>query len=287
MQGIDNWAVFPDHWERMQRNMTTREWQRRGLALDVGPERMLYHTWDRARNLRPVPDLGAVDVTQQVLSHLGKNMGCLIGHDPGSIYDVSIILKAYLLPKAKRHTWWVVDEVTTKGTTTEQHALELRTRLQEHHDMCVPIRRKPDQFDHIRPFALIHCDPYGENDSKPDRSVYLQFRKLGFAIKSAAYKNGKVARVIPREARIEMVCRLLCNAAGETYLNVACDRQNQPVAPRLVASLEMSERDEMGRPETQKKDERDQSHWPVSLGYALYKLERLRSSDANWREAAH
>src|SRR5690606_24012900 len=39
--------VWPEHWERMQRNMSPREWQRRGLAMDVGPERQLYHTWNR------------------------------------------------------------------------------------------------------------------------------------------------------------------------------------------------------------------------------------------------
>ena len=47
--------VWPDHWDRMRRNMSPREWQRRGLALDVAPENVLYTSWLRERNLRPAP----------------------------------------------------------------------------------------------------------------------------------------------------------------------------------------------------------------------------------------
>lgn len=127
----ENPFVWPDHWERLKRNVSKREWDRRGLALDVGPERMVYTSWDHEKSIVPVPQIGAEDVTRQVLAPWGGNLTVLVGHDPGKLVDVSILLKAYRLRGQPRHSWWVVDELTTSQTSTEQHVGALIARLRE------------------------------------------------------------------------------------------------------------------------------------------------------------
>lgn len=261
--------VHDGHWVFMQGECSPREWRRRGLAEDVGPERMVYTTWDRAENLRPVPTIGAKDVTARILGRYGHNFAALVGHDPGQLQDVSVILKAYEI--GGRVCWFVVGEVTTKQTTAEEHAIALRTYLQEHLGVQYPGNDEPK--------ALIKADPYGDNDGKTDRSVYLTFKQQGFAIMSAAYKKGKGNGRVPKDAAIEMVCSLLCNAKGERRLYVATDDRGNPLAPRLVEAIELSERDEAGKAETQKKNAQDLSHWPAALRYALWAIERVRDQD--------
>ncbi len=259
----ENPFVWPEHWERMRRNMSPREWQRRGLAMDVGPERMLYHTWSRELNLRPVPRLGKSDITPRVVG-----AAALVGHDPGKIFDVSLLLFAYEV-EGKRN-WWVRDEFTTESTTIDQHIAGFKARLQDKWQLQYP---QPEE-----PKALVRCDPYSDSsDNQPDRGVYTAWKLAGFDARSAAYNaRGEGKGRVPKEARIEMVCRLICNAAGERRLFVECDDRRQPVAPKLVESIELSERDEAGRAEAQRKDKRDLSHWTAALGYALWPYERLR-----------
>ncbi len=262
--------VWPDHWRRMQQECTPRGWQRRALAMDVGPERMLYHTWQRdsdktrAGNLVPVPRIGAVDVTYRELN----GYHALVGHDPGKLFDVSLLIKCYEVQGKRK--WWVVDEFTTEHTTIDQHIAQFKAHLQGKWNLQNP---EPDE-----PKVLVRADPYSDSsDNRPDKGVYLAWKHAGFKALSAAYnKQGLGKGVVPKEARIEMVCRLLCNAAGETTLHIACDDRKQPCAPRLIESLEMSERDEAGKAETQKKNKRDLSHWPAALGYALWPYEKLK-----------
>lgn len=261
--------IWPDHWRRMQQECTPRGWKRRALAMDVGPERMLYHTWQREAddkrlgNLRPVPR-GARDITYQVLN----GYHALAGHDPGKLFDVSLLLKCYEIDG--RRKWWVVDEFTTESTTIDQHVAQFKAYLQDKWNLQHP---EPDE-----PKVLVRCDPYSDSsDDRPDKSVYLAWKRAGFKALSAAYnKQGLGKGVIPKEARIEMVCRLLCNAANESALFISCDERKQPCAPRLVESLELSERDEGGKAETQKKNRRDLSHWGAALGYGLWPYERLK-----------
>lgn len=269
----ENPFEWPSRWEVMRRNMSAREWQRRGLAMDVGPERMLYTAWDPERSLRPVPRIGAKDITAQVLG----GFHALVGHDPGTLHDVSIVLKCYEVER--RRCWWVIDEVTTDGTTTEQHIAELGRRLRDTWQLQYP------QAD--EPKAIVRCDPYGDSDNKTDRSVYTSFKLAGFRCLSAAYsKNGLGTGRIDREARIEMVQRLLCNAADERRLFVACDEKRVPAAPKLVDALEMSEREEgTGKAERGKKGKKDLTHWPAALGYALWPYERVRDIVGPAREA--
>ncbi len=284
IQFHENPFVWPDHWDRMKRNMSPREWLRRGLAMDVGPERMTYTSWDREHNLRPIPQLGAEDVTTQVLAQWGQNLSLLVGHDPGKLCDVSLMLKAYRLHGQPRHVWFVVDELTTDQTTTEQHVVALLKVLQEKWACNLEDWRGNRSASGKQ--AFIRADPYsnsGNDNRSPDKSVYTIFRKYGLAILPAALKASvtetKVAAV-PKDAGISMVNGLLMNAANERRLFIACDDKRQPVAPKLVEALEMSERDGDGDAETQRKDRYDLSHWPASLRYALWTLEKPRMSEA-------
>lgn len=273
----ENPFVWPDHWERMRRNVSKREWDRRGLALDVGPERMLYTSWERDQNLRPIPQLGAEDITEQIL---GPSFSMLVGYDPGKLFDVSILLKAYRLRGVARPVWWVVDEVTTENTTTEQHVQALLRVLGDRwHVNEADWRGERNAYGKK---ALVRADPYSDSSSsdlRPSKSVYAVFRQSGLTILAAAHAaHGAVSKPTPiaKEARIEVVNTLLCNAAGERRLFVGCDDRRQPVAPRLVESLEMSERDEGGKAETARKNTSDLSHWTAGLGYAVWAVERPR-----------
>lgn len=269
--------VWPDHWERMRRNVSEREWMRRGLAMDVGPERMTYTTWSREDNLRPIPQIGAVDVTAEVMRPWGPNIHVLVGHDPGSLWDVSVFLKAYRLVGERRHRWWVVGELTTARSTTEQHVLALLDKVRREwgcNDLDWRGMRDADA-----PRVLVRADPYsdsGSDASHPHRSVYTVFRQHGLTILPAALRATTSAvkpSPVPKQAGIDMVVSLLASASGERRLLIACDQNRAPAAPRLVEALEMSELDAEGRAETAKKDARDLSHWCAALRYALWALE--------------
>lgn len=270
---LDTPFVHDSHWELLKTECSEREWKRRGLALDVGPERMVYTSWERDKNIASPPQLGAKDVTRRVLARSGRNLEMLIGHDPGSLQDCSVMLKAYQVRGEPTHRWYVVDEFRTKNTTSEEHAHALRTHLQTKWAMNYRGEGEPQ--------VLVRCDPYGTTDLKTDRSVYLTFKQAGFDIRSAAFRKGKGNGKIPKEAGIEMINSLLCNANGERRLFVAVDERNKPCAPLLVESLELSERDEAGKAETQKKTSKgpggDLSDFPAALRYALWQVERVRA----------
>jgi len=271
MPYYSNWSVFSRHWETMKRNLSAREWKRRCLAMDLPPENATYNAWERERNLQRIPEIGARDVTAKVLSRYGNNYGMLVGHDPGTTVDVSLFLRAYQLRGEHDFRWYVVDELTTKNSTTEEHASRVLERLQKKWDV--------NYLGAGESKALIRCDPYGDSANKTDRSVYLQFKLLGLEMRSAQYDSkGRGKGHIGREARIEMVNRLLFNAAENSRLFVACDENGSPAAPKLVEAFEQSERDANGRSETARKGTaQDRSHWPAALGYALWPTEKMRS----------
>jgi len=282
--------IWPIVWEEKRQTLTKREYDRRVKAMDVGPERQVYYAWDRSKNLRPRPT--GAEITGDVLAKLGGNFAVLVGHDPGTRTRVSLILKAYQIATKRQAGefrsapaigWWVVDEVMSTSGTVEAHALEVRTRLQERWH-CNYLdqhgRPAPDA-----PRAIIHADPYtdsGHDEKRPDRSVYVQFRNAGFTIVPAwmqTVATGSAPAVIPKKARIDMVNGLFCNAAGEHRLFVDCDEKRTPAAPRLVTALETLETDLAGRAEMDRKNDRDQTHAPAALGYALWKLERPKHVD--------
>jgi hypothetical protein len=286
MEGVSSPFIDPVHWESMRASMTEREYKRKVLALDVGPERQLYPTWQRRddngapASLRPVP-LGAEDVTAQVLAPWGRNMSVLIGHDPGRRQHVSVLLKAYRVPRLcrDRHVWFVVDEVTSRATTVEAHVQDVLSKVRdEYHCNQLDWRGQPSPSG---PRALVRLDPYSDsaNDERAHRTVASVWRAAGLDAFSAAYTMSQSGAVksgtIQREARINMITRLLCAADGTRRLFVACDDRAQPVAPRTVESFERSERMESERAEAVK-GEHDLSHWTAAVGYALWLLEKPR-----------
>jgi hypothetical protein len=270
MPYYSNWSVWPKHWQTMKTNLSDREFKRRCLAMDLPPSNATYPAWDRQRNLRALPDLGSKDVTSHVLKQFGANFEMLIGHDPGTVQDASIFLKAYKFRGEPEIKWVVVDEITTTGST-ELHAKSVLDTLRNKWRINFVGQREPK--------ALVRCDPFGDSANKTDRSVYLQFKLFGLDMRSSAYTSkGKGSGIISKDARIEVVNRLLCNAAGQSRLMVLADEHGRPCAPKLVEAFEQSERDLTGRAEMEKKGTtRDRSHWPAALGYALWTVERLRA----------
>jgi hypothetical protein len=266
--------------------MNPREYQRKVLGLDVASERALYPTFCRVTldgkpgNLRPIPDLGAEDVTREVLAPYGDNLSILVGHDPGKRQDVSVLLKAYRIGDSKKHVWFVIDEVITTGTT-EQHVVALLKRLREKY-RCNEINREGQPVGRQ---AFVRADPYSDSargDKQPDKSVYTVFRDAKIYIRAAAYadpspNSTKAPKpgTVPKEGRIDMVARLFCDAFGTRRLFIACDDRQQPLAPGAVESAERSERDEAYEAEADKGTS-DVSHHMAAVGYALWMLEKPR-----------
>jgi hypothetical protein len=260
---------FPEYWNALAQTMSVREYQRKVLAQDVAPDERLYTSWDRKENIRPRPRVGASDVTAAELGRFGyRGLALLMGHDPGRTVDVTLVLKAYQNPKRQDPDWWVLGEIVTERKTTEGHCVELKEFL----------RRNWNQP------GLIHCDPHGINaandDTRPDITVVKTFMRHGFTIKPAAYSPGKTTPgQVPREARIDLVNTLLCDAAGHRRLFIDCDDRGQPVAPRLVEALERQQRDAEGKAERGIKGEGDLTHYTCALGYALWPIEKPRLAD--------
>lgn len=257
--GVDNPFVHARYWVDLRSTMSERDYRRKVLAQDVGPERQLYIGYHREVNVKPVPLLGSVDVTRAVLRTHGHIGDVLVGHDPGLTVNASILLKAYQVPNEKKHRWYVVGEVTSKNTTSEAHAVLLRKAL------------VPFVGNEVKR-ALVICDPHTKREAggSPHSSVYHIFRQAGFIIIPASAQG-----FVPKEARIEMVCGLLQSADKTTRLYFASDDRGQPLAKDLVRAIELSNRDVAGRPEQDRKGtESDLSHWPCALGYALWVFER-------------
>jgi hypothetical protein len=262
--------ISPEFLANKAKSMSRREYERRYEAIDLPPENATYHAWKRERNLVAIAP-HREDCTADVLANLGGGYTMLAGHDPGVLFDVTVLLKAYRTRGG--YEWVVVDEVTTQQTTTEQHVDVLLRRLREKWHCNLLDRHGVT----TGPRVFVRADPYGNNDTKPDRACYTVFRNAGLRIEPAVYsKGGTTPGRVPKNEGIELVNTLLCNAAGVSRLFVARGENAQPVAPNLVQAIEESERDYAGRAETQAKDKNDLSHWPAALRYALWSLERPR-----------
>lgn len=265
MEATANPFVPADHWERLRRRMTPRQYAQEVLALEQAPVRATYPAFERGKHIRPFL-LGAQDITERVTG--GR---ALVGFDPGEMCHVSIYLKCYQ-PQKGRRIWFVVDELTTDRTTVEAHGVEMVRRLEALGSEAVG-GWYPDDC---------RADPHGNTETRPDVTVYRQLQLMGIKVRPAVYRNSPNPAIAARpgtlkkNARIECVNRLLQDASGVTRLYILCDEDGRPVAPRLATALEMSQRDEYGRAEMDKKDEHDLSHWPAALGYALWPYERVK-----------
>ena len=294
--GLQSPFIPDQHWHNLENSgtMTRREWRRRVLAEDVGPESAVYFNWLRAlqdgtpANLRAIPP-GAVDISHEVLGKWGP-IGMLVGHDPGKRQHVSEFLRPFRL-RDQRHGlpyWFVVDEVTTPEATMDAHVKAVRARLRDQWGMNQVDRKgRPDPDSSI---ALVRIDPHTRSgDEHPGEDVYKIWRAHGLFAKPAAYAPGTDRpQVIKKESRLDMMNTLLAAmvANGELRrLCVAVDEDGKAAAPNLVKALETMERDAAGDAETEDKDADDLSHWPAAVGYALWQIEsprvhRLRQENA-------
>ena len=277
-------------WDAKKATMSARDYARRVEAKDVGPERAVYPEWSRETNLIAIPSssdtgimLGWQDVTDRELRAWGPNYKMLVGHDPGTLWDVSLLLRAYVenkhyqayLAEKRRPFWVVLGEVNTEQSTTERHIEKLLERVRKEYRLN--FLSSTGKIDPNAPQVLVRADPAGTTDNRTDKSVYTQFANAGIRIKPAAYAAGKNTHgKVPREAGVEVVNTLLHNAAGERRLFVARLPDGSPAAPRLVAALESSERNSDGQAEVSRKGAADVTHWPAALRYALWAIERPR-----------
>jgi hypothetical protein len=269
--------VHPDHWQRMQRSMTERDYRRLVLAEDLPSESRLYHTFDRKQNVRAVP-FGARRITSIAIGRkTGDRMhDKLVGHDPGAAKAATVWLDAYELTPAiaRQHgllpnelLWWVRGELFTLHATVEQHALQA-------------IKKTRDEFGcNIRPDgerAHVRTQPLGSAEDKPDLSTLATWKRIGFDIRVAQYaKNGQGIGQIKKESRIGVVNTLWCDATGRRRLFIECDDRGAAKAPLLLSAIETMERDDKGRAERDEKDVRhDKSDLPAALGYALWPFEK-------------
>ncbi len=287
--------VKPEFWIAKSSSMSEREYARRVLAQDLPPERATYPAWNRDLNCIPFQDLGWTDVTEAELRVYGAQRAMLAGHDPGSLWDVTLLLRAYvrnadyqlyLTGKPRKHGplagipvrpfWMVRGEVNTEQSTTEHHIAKLLD----------VVRAPPWQLNLLTPQGrlnpngrqiMVRADPASKREQGTDKSVYTQFVNAGIHIKPATYNaqnNGH--GVVPKNAGIELVNTLFCAKSGERRLFVERKPSGEPVAPLLVRSIEGQERDLEGRAEAQKKGAADLSHWTAALRYALWAIERPR-----------
>lgn len=264
MSARANPFVPKTYWDEIEKHLTPRQKRMRVDALDARPERATYPDFDRGDHLRVLPEMGARDITRKITGY-----PMIIGHDPGTIVDVSVLLRAFDIRGEASPVWFVVDELTTHQSTSEQHASDL---------LCLLQGRWRVQFPEAdSPRVIIRADPYGDTETRPHQTVYKEFLRKGMKIVPAQYsKNGTGSGTIPKEARIGMVNTLLKNAAGDSRLYIALNDKGSPCAPRLVEALETSERDAAGKAEADKKGKYDVSHWCAALGYALWAYERAR-----------
>lgn len=282
--------IDPTFITRRATELDPREFDRRFNAIDLPPQHATYGSWARGEpgtnkpsNLWRIPDDGSwMDVTTVELMRFGPMFELLGGHDPGTLFDVTLLLKAYAPngrayhPAVHRPRWVIVDEVTTENTTTEQHIAKLLPRL--HEKWRAQLRDRNNQVSGAR--VLVNADPYGNTDSKTDIGTYNVFKNHGFVIRPAAYSTtGDPTRPgrVPLDESIAVVNTLLCNAAQERRLFVAIGDDGLPVAKRLVQTLEEDERDpHSGKADTRPKNRSDISHWSAALRYAVWPIERPR-----------
>lgn len=276
------------------KTVSAREFRRRygdpktGEVSDLLPELAVYYGWDRTRNLVASPQIAA-DVTGRVLAgypsylHKGKQLGLVVSHDPGVIFNTSVVLK--LLMYGGIPTWVVVGELQTKQTTAVEHIQELKKYLRDHFYV--------DHPNVVGPLPAVFIDPHGKGNAQTDyQTVYMAFQAAGFD----AFNPAPVSKKIHRSARIEMVNRLLAGAAklvndeirrDPPRLLVALDPQGRPVAPKLVEAFEaLQKKPGDDNPEgTQRKDEDDKTHAPAALAYGLWPFEQ-EASTASTQKAA-
>lgn len=267
--GPDSPFIAAAYWDQLKANMTRRDYERKVLCRDIASDQRIYTGWARELNVRPALIPGTYrDVTIDQLRRLGGTVpyAYLIGHDPGEATDASVIMKA-VIPQGRRdYEWTVVGEITSRNCTDREHAIKVLRWLQER-SVCI----KGSDGELVSNGAVALTDP------QTDPDTIRIWRSIGISMRPAVYKPGtnQPSRIM-KEARIDLVNTLVCDANDFRRLYVQADDKGEPLAPMLVKSFEMSERNADGKAEHERKDENDLSHWAAAIGYGLYALERPR-----------
>lgn len=295
--GLESPFISPAHWERLRTNgtMTPREYRRRVLAEEIGPESQLYHCWKREENLRPLPTatsaLHGEDVTAEVLRDWGTNIQVLVGMDPGKRQHVSVYMKAFRFSADVRRgdtrpRWFIVGETTSPDSTIEAHVQEVLARVRSQWTCNEPNKsilpgQRPRPIEGGRQI-LVRIDPHSKSgDNHPGRDYYSIWRSFGILTRAAAY-DGELPAQIKIESRVNLVNTLLCAQSADAVtrrLFVACDDNGAPLTKNpgqpehVVDAFESMERNEAGAAEWENKDKNDKSHWIAAIGYGLWQVE--------------
>ena len=276
LEGPKNPFVYPSHWEEMKLELSERDYIRKVLAMDVGAERAVYPAFDRALNIRPIP-LGAVNITPNLYP---AGFAFIGGNDPGSYRDVLELVQKYRYKERNAEGrlvdaegWWAVGEHTTEGVSFDTHTAKALTYLQDRFN--VQHLDDPDS-----PRVIVRCEPWTDGNSAglTHQEFMRTWKRAGIHAVSAAFKDGTGKNVrMNLDAGVEMVNRLLCNAAGQRRLFIACDDAGKPACPKLAEALQSFERDAAYKAKGDKRHkEHDLSDWPMALTLALWPYERLK-----------
>lgn len=305
--GVRSPFIAAVYWDGLKATMSARMYSMVVDCKDTSPERATYEEWNRGENLITVPQIGWIDVTEYELAASSLNRPLLVGHDPGALWHVSLLFKAYVKaqhfeaykrdrgmgPSAATRPFWVCrGEVNSEHTTVDVHIAQLLERVRPMHlNLLTSAGKANPQGRQI----LVRADPadlVDKTDPTTHKSVYTQFANAGVHIKPAAYNadndgHGKV----PKDPGIEVIKTLICNKSGERRFFVERLPDGSPVAPKLVAAIEQCQRDEKGKAETRYKDggklgaAHDKSHWTAAARYALWAIERPRLKSIAARNA--
>jgi hypothetical protein len=284
--------------ESKKRVMSEREFRRRFFAERLPHELAVFYAWLRSRNLRPIPDIGAIDVTPTILAPYqsymrpGARFTRVAGHDPGSIFNTTEVACLKVIDRIPR---WVVDgELQTKQTSAHEHARLFREYMRRRFYLELPDTDKVATF----------VDPHGKGDSQTDyQTVYGAFQANSMDVFNPAPMTGR----IKRSARIDMTNRLLGDwaaAPGTARIIVATARggeprwdterrewttavAGEPLAPALVEGFDkLVKRPGEDDPEgVRKKDESDRTHGPAALGYLLWSFEQQALTEFTMKAA--
>lgn len=284
--------------EKRKKTMHPREFLRRfgdpktGEVVDLLPERMLYYTFDRKENVRPIPT-NARKVTSllfrkkwgvpQIKRKHGDtyelvdgSYGIGGGHDPGAAKGGTVFVDAFEVPGVPHLCWWVRGELFHVRQSTQTNAREIRDALRAGVGFWKKQRfNQPNQQE----IAKIVAHPYGQSENKPSLNLYRIFKEEEIDVVPAQYsKDGKGTGKITKDDRIDNLLALFCNVDEERRLFIECDDGGNSVAPRLIESLETMERDENGLAETEEKRvSTDMSDLPAALGYFMWVFEKPSS----------
>ena len=234
--------IAASFWDAKLRTMSPREYQRRVEAQDVPPELAAYYCWDRSRNLVAGPRIGA-DVTVAVLANYRPytrpgRFVLLGGHDPGVIFNTTTIKRLVMFGKVP--TWVVVGEFQTKQTTAREHALRLRLWLREKFGV--------ETLDPDSGKVLFFIDPHGKGETETDyETVYRAFQAAGLdAFNPSPKVPGQTTGRIKRSVRVEMMNRLMSDAAGTVRFVISCDEARRAVRSQAGRGVRDA-REEAGR----------------------------------------